>query len=601
MAAQNEIENAVQPNVKFEGRARTNAGCGYLFLVGLLVQFVIGIVFLTDTSRIVLNPALEFPDSCSQHYCFYSSRGCASSRELQVIDHLGTAISACEDRCGDNYQYIGGHSCMKTKDMPCLEGISNRWIGERRLAADDDPEKMRFDEIMADSLELMILSGGLIVIAAIAWGYAIKAYTIQTIYGTIGLTYTAMASLAIWAQSKDIPDIATFLVFLGICLSIFFFTSRKKIPLTANLLKEACQGLQAHPSVFGYALLLKSIWLLYTGIFLIAMIRGLLIGHAECEESEMEMTNVRIVKPMWALLAKFIFGIQYLWTTALIQQFRWATIAGTISMWYFHTDDVSMPRHPVRTSFVWACTKSLGTHSLSAIVVVIMETISRWMNNRCMQVTNACNPVMWFFMCIWKLFESFFRAFTRYTTVIHVMSGDPLLKSGKKTYGLLKRHIGTALASGGISTIILKMGAIIISYVICWTTFISLDLFYDVNYASLIDSKLGLSFIAVYFLIVVMYPTIGALIILLFAALDLKSGSIMIVASCLGVIACFIFRYMASIILDAFHSTLVCYAAAKDNSLRWTRTEELERLITLTVVDPSISKISVNPDCHQNV
>ena len=45
------------------------------------------------------------------------------------------------------------------------------------------------------------------------------------------------------------------------------------------------------------------------------------------------------------------------------------------------------------------------------------------------------------------------------------------MSSGKKTYTMLKRNLGTALVSSGVSANILKTGAVIMSYAMCWISF----------------------------------------------------------------------------------------------------------------------------------
>ena len=95
-----------------------------------------------------------------------------------------------------------------------------------------------------------------------------------------------------------------------------------------------------------------------------------------------------------------------------------------------------------------------------------------------------------------------------------------------------------------------------------------------------------LTLLALVFLVVAASPVQASVYVFLAIAMDLKAGSIAIVAAVIGLLGGLVFRYVGLVILDALHATFVCYAAAKDHSLRWTRTEELERLISLTIVDP---------------
>ena len=162
MGAHNEVENAVEPRVKFQGRKRTNSCCGIVFLIGFLIHLGLGFVYIADTSRKVVDPATEFPDACKDHYCYYVSSDCASEREMRVWSgHLEQELGECKDRCGSGYRYWTGHFCVKESTPGKICPLP---FNRRQLEAQTDPSELSVDEVMVDSIELMLSSVVLIML-----------------------------------------------------------------------------------------------------------------------------------------------------------------------------------------------------------------------------------------------------------------------------------------------------------------------------------------------------------------------------------------------------------------------------------------------------
>lgn len=123
-------------------------------------------------------------------------------------------------------------------------------VGKRRLEDAESNKVSGVLEVIADSIGILILLLGLIVVLAVVWGYLLKSHSRKTIWGTIGLEVAGLIGLAVWLKVEG-ESVA---YSIGVCILLyiaFVAWQRKRIDLSARLMGEACQALKTHTGVFG--------------------------------------------------------------------------------------------------------------------------------------------------------------------------------------------------------------------------------------------------------------------------------------------------------------------------------------------------------------
>ena len=191
---------------------------------------------------------------------------------------------------------------------------------------------------------------------------------------------------------------------------------------------------------------------------------------------------------------------------------------------------------------------------------------------------------------------------TKYATVLHILTGEGLCRSGSRTLNIMKRHFSTGVVSATVGESVLRTAASILAFCVKWVSFLSLMAYYNRLFESpvLRDSiPVALLFL---FLFASFFPVLTAFVLFMLFAYAGGStddfqvdGSILLLSIVLGVFANLVLRYIGDIINDALSAVFVCYAIAKDNDLEETQVIELERLIDVVLTDSLLPK-----DQHQN-
>ena len=148
-------------------------------------------------------------------------------------------------------------------------------------------------------------------------------------------------------------------VFLILILNIFIFTSRRSyVNFSSILLKNSASVLAKYPSLFAVEFFESVI----IGIVILLNTLFFYIAYSEDKETS-----------LFSPLIYFLFSTY--WIINTVYYICSMTTAGVVGYELF-LEKKNMPRFPVLSSFMRACTKQFGSAALAGLILAVIETLS---------------------------------------------------------------------------------------------------------------------------------------------------------------------------------------------------------------------------------
>lgn len=558
-----------------------------LFLVGVLAHFVITTILISSATAYIPNPRVDFPDRCgSNTYCYW--REDLNCPVGQAILRSNGGTQACENPCVvDGYVFYNSRCTVQASlDMPLLEQcLAKEQLNDRRLDWNDE-HKMNILEGVEDSAGLIVGIVAFTFTMAALWGYLLQKQSVKVVWGTIGIEITAVLILMVYLLAHRQTEPALGILAMTVLGIAFVVKYRKKITLSAQLIGEACTALRANPTVLGYGVLLKALWILYAFYTFYAIYESKMILHLE-ELPSQYYRRCQLTQPSWVTISYLFCFLLLGWITSVLNQMRTGVVAGTVSLWFFHKGEESMPLHPVRRAMLWAVTTSLGTHAFSGLLLEFIRVLKQLSKRKILLL--FAGPPGWILYCLIHALAKFLEIFTTYATVFHVLTGDSLVRSGKRTLVLMKRHFTMGIVAATVGQNVLIFAAIIISYCITWISFLVLLAYYEQleDATTLNNSAYSIMLLLGFSLVSLMPKFTTVMLVFFFYNVSNKTIGVesvaLILAVVMGLFSNIVLRYMAKMINDALATVFVCYGIGKENAVMTPRVLEISRLISIVV------------------
>ena len=388
MAINRHTTEITEPRVYLGDRKANDKVFAILFGLGFLAHFIFSIVVISSANAYVPMRQTLFPETCtSDHGCYFTSVNCTVGL-VRVIDNryiMGELDeSPCVNPCKEDYIFLEeSHDCVKksTLDLELVERCHNRWNnpGIRRLE-DEKIEEPSFSDVVANAAFIIISLLILIFTISTCWGYFLQKHSVKMVWTTIALELVASLAMTVYLFTESQEAAAANAVFTIIGVA-FIYRLRQKVTLSAQLLGEACSALRSHPSVFGYGVLIKLVWILYAFFTFYAafesfMIQDLVETVYDYDDGT-SFSVCNVTQPSWISQSFFFLFSMFGWITSFLHQIRWGTVSGTVCLWFFHTGKHDMPENPTKLALSWATTTSVGTHAFSALIIQILRRLRR--------------------------------------------------------------------------------------------------------------------------------------------------------------------------------------------------------------------------------
>jgi len=309
---------------------------------------------------------------------------------------------------------------------------------------------------LRDSWKVILGAASLAVVLAFVWVNVLRVATKQIIYATLIAGILLVTGLSVYMLSLGEDRNNKYLIVCGILGLVFAVVLtcitiglRKKIALTALMMREACTGLDHNPLILVLAVLSLVLFLGFAAYWLAAFV----YLYAVPDEN--------LTKSLYYCVFFFF------WMSGVIAGTFKVAVAGGIASWYFSRTAGSMntvvdnPVSPSLAAYVRAWTLSLGSIALGALLVAIVKFIN-WVLEKTRRESGS-KIVRFIIACIQCCLGSIERMISfvnKYGAVYIAMRGESFCESTKNVYELLKSEGMSLIAVDFISDWVLFVGKI---------------------------------------------------------------------------------------------------------------------------------------------
>jgi len=252
---------------------------------------------------------------------------------------------------------------------------------------------------------------------------------------------------------------------------------RKKIELTAAMIKETCRGIQNNLVLFPLSFLVIVVFLGFSVYWVAAFVFLYSIpgDNVEWQPSDKypPKFNESIRNLMWFML----FG--FFWVSAFISAVFRHTVAGAVSTWYFSRDLLSPrpSRLPAVTSLFRAVTTSLGSLAFGSLLVAIVELMHAMLywtkkanyQNRLVAFVIKC------LQCLLACVECALRFVNKFAIIYVAMHGHSFCRAARESVDLIARNFLATVVTDLIGGFVLFMGKIAFTALSTLVTIVAVD------------------------------------------------------------------------------------------------------------------------------
>jgi solute carrier family 44 (choline transporter-like protein), member 1 len=391
----------------------------------------------------------------------------------------------CVEKCESNYEEIFNRCFKKEKN-----GQADHEIGGSELNSISEDLIRVWPKLLLTCFIAFIFS----YIVLVSFRYAIE-YIIWIIYigFVIFIGIGAIAMWIFWAKS-NVPEEKTGLLVGAILLSIFtvlvillLIWFRKRIELVAQLFKEASKALMDVPTILFEPILTFLSIMISIVLFVFFMIVIETAGNAMLGSNADGTKKVEFHKDGGMAAAQVVNFIAFIWFTQFILGCQHFVIGGTISKWYFARNKTKL-HSPIFTTFNHLVRFHLGSVCMGSMLITLVKILQMIVKAIQKQANESQNPAaICLAACIAylvQLLEELLQYLLRNAYIIVAKDGTPLIESGRKAFGLLKRNLLDVIALNQFGDLVLVVARL---FVMGISMLVGYELMVRENFIKIID------------------------------------------------------------------------------------------------------------------
>lgn len=267
--------------------------------------------------------------------------------------------------------------------------------------------------------------------------------------------------LGVYFLLKELYALGIICLVLGLILLIMFFFIRKRIPLTAELLRTVTSVARTYPAMFLCSFLSAAASVAYF-VLLIHL------GH-----SLSKMHNAKLLDD-GAYSGLIVYAVfSFYWTQQVISNVFHTIISGVMATFYFVSGSGRPMGHPTAASAKRALTYSFGSIALGSLIVALIQTL-RFI----LQSSTKRNSIGGAIAdCLLSIVEEMTKMFNYYAYIYVAIYGEPFVASAKSTWNLIKTRGLDAIINDNLTGTCVWMFALLNAVVCTMLTYIVLALF----------------------------------------------------------------------------------------------------------------------------
>ncbi|KAI9333337.1 plasma-membrane choline transporter-domain-containing protein [Zopfochytrium polystomum] len=331
--------------------------------------------------------------------------------------------------------------------------------------------RRRVYETLKDSLWVIVGTAAASILAGTAWVMFMSAFAKPIIWGTVIAipilclgAFAVILTDAILGKAEDPPFLDTqYNIMIGFALSFlfggfgsggFFFTKRKQIRQSVNIIEMSCKILWENPSVFVLSLSLMAVYFIFSTIWIIVFSHVFLVPSLSTELSPLSASS---------LGALVFFVVMHFWTSSILHNVEKVAIAGVVGQWYFkRNDDETYQEDQTWRYLKVALTTSFGSISLSSLIMAAVQTAQYFLQRlqkknsteyrqSLLSLVDACMD------CAGRSIETV----STFTLSYCGLTGESFFRSAYLSTRIFRRNLVVGITSMTLTRTILFLGALV--------------------------------------------------------------------------------------------------------------------------------------------
>ncbi|KAK6159592.1 hypothetical protein DH2020_006906 [Rehmannia glutinosa] len=278
------------------------------------------------------------------------------------------------------------------------------------------------------------------------------------VYWFVACTVSSTCSDAFPLAYRIFVLIFVFLI-IGVIVWIFI-VNWHRIELTVRIIGVASNALSRNLGLFGVLpALTLGLFAYYAPIvvfFIFANWNGKIVPREKNGEYFCVWKQDKWVPAYYTLAI-----LTVLWSAAAMVEAQVYVISGTIAQWYFSKDDLSGPKHGIRSSLRNAFGPSSGTICFSGLLICAVRIVRSVVDNA--RQEDGSGIVNLILRCCANALFSAIDFLNKFTINFAAITGEAYCSAARMTYELLKRNLLSAVFVETVSTRILAGIVLVLS------------------------------------------------------------------------------------------------------------------------------------------
>ncbi|KAI8393976.1 plasma-membrane choline transporter-domain-containing protein [Radiomyces spectabilis] len=328
---------------------------------------------------------------------------------------------------------------------------------------------------LVDSAGMITIMTSTAILVGALWIFILRTFTKMFVWGTVISVPLVLIGMFIWTLVESLQSIylygkemprdssLTVMSFIPLIISAIYilliFKGRHRINKTIAVIELACDVLRYNPGIILVSLILMVIFIIFTVIWVVLFNRLWLMGHANG-------TIWVVDNNVYCFATFFIF--MYLWTAALLINAQRFALASITAQWYFHSSNKDKAW---QSALIRACTTSLGTLALGALILSIVQMAQLACRYMAKYVRKS-RPLASIISVLLSFIEALVNQINHYTISFAGITSESFCSSARSGTKIFRRNLISGLLGDLITKLVLYIGALVISLCSGFATYI---------------------------------------------------------------------------------------------------------------------------------
>ncbi|ORE18429.1 hypothetical protein BCV71DRAFT_263843 [Rhizopus microsporus] len=316
-------------------------------------------------------------------------------------------------------------------------------------------------KVIKDSAGMLATVIATSLVIATFWLIILRIFTKALVWGTVICVPVALSVCFIWSLVESLQYInvyegneefsfrdtgLTWISIIPLILNLIYikivYDRRHRINKTISVIELACDMIRSNPAILIVPILLLTVFILFTSIWITFFNRLWLIGRLS-NPSTLSKAIWIVNNYVYYLAAFYIFF--YMWTSMILIYLEKFALSGMTAQWYFHRNEISSTSMSVwRVSIIKGMTTSFGTIALAGFLMSLvhfLQFVTRQLK-KAYPIVSTVN---------------------HYTVGLAGITGENFFSAAKSATKIFRRNLLSGIFGDFLTQIILHIGTAVIA------------------------------------------------------------------------------------------------------------------------------------------